>query len=41
MVAWFVSNCNARNNRLQYARELAKHIQVGHIHIKHQLENLS
>jgi hypothetical protein len=27
-VAWFVSNCNAKNNRLQYARELAKHIQV-------------
>merc|ERR1719187_13780 len=27
-VAWFVSNCNARNNRLQYAKELAKHIQV-------------
>ena len=28
-VAWFVSNCNARNNRLQYANELAKHIEVG------------
>ncbi|CAG0896295.1 unnamed protein product [Darwinula stevensoni] len=27
-VAWFVSNCRARNNRLQYARELAKHIEV-------------
>lgn len=27
-VAWFVSNCAARNNRLQYAHELAKHIQV-------------
>lgn len=27
-VAWFVSNCNARNNRLEYARELQKHIQV-------------
>lgn len=27
-VAWFVSNCHARNNRLQYARELQKHISV-------------
>lgn len=27
-VAWFVSNCGARNGRLQYANELAKHIQV-------------
>lgn len=27
-VAWFVSNCNARNNRLQYANELAKYIEV-------------
>ncbi|XP_039289514.1 glycoprotein 3-alpha-L-fucosyltransferase A [Nilaparvata lugens] len=27
-VAWFVTNCYARNNRLQYARELGKHIQV-------------
>ncbi|XP_050302319.1 glycoprotein 3-alpha-L-fucosyltransferase A-like [Anthonomus grandis grandis] len=27
-VAWFVSNCGARNNRLQYARELAKYIEV-------------
>lgn len=27
-VAWFVSNCNARNKRLQYANELGKHIQV-------------
>lgn len=27
-VAWFVSNCGARNGRLQYAKELAKHIQV-------------
>ena len=27
-VAWFVSNCGARNGRLEYARELAKHIQV-------------
>lgn len=27
-VAWFVSNCNARNNRLQYANELSKHIEV-------------
>lgn len=27
-VAWFVSNCNARNNRLQYANELGKHIEV-------------
>uniref|UniRef100_T1KST4 Fucosyltransferase n=1 Tax=Tetranychus urticae TaxID=32264 RepID=T1KST4_TETUR len=27
-VAWFVSNCSARNKRLQYARMLAKYIQV-------------
>ncbi|XP_046669601.1 glycoprotein 3-alpha-L-fucosyltransferase A isoform X1 [Homalodisca vitripennis] len=27
-VAWFVSNCGARNGRLQYAQELQKHIQV-------------
>lgn len=27
-VAWFVSNCSARNNRLAYAKELSKYIQV-------------
>ncbi|KAF7278084.1 glycoprotein 3-alpha-L-fucosyltransferase A-like [Rhynchophorus ferrugineus] len=27
-VAWFVSNCGARNNRLQYAEELGKYIEV-------------
>lgn len=27
-VAWFVSNCGARNNRLQYAKELGKYIDV-------------
>ena len=27
-MAWFVSNCAARNGRLQYAMELSKHIQV-------------
>uniref|UniRef100_A0A8D8PUS8 Fucosyltransferase n=1 Tax=Cacopsylla melanoneura TaxID=428564 RepID=A0A8D8PUS8_9HEMI len=27
-VAWFVSNCNAPNNRLQYAKELQKYIPV-------------
>jgi glycoprotein 3-alpha-L-fucosyltransferase len=27
-VAWFVSNCGARNGRLQYARELSKYISV-------------
>ncbi|KAL7034447.1 hypothetical protein ACKWTF_007968 [Chironomus riparius] len=27
-VAWFVSNCSARNNRLQFAQELGKYIQV-------------
>lgn len=27
-VAWFVSNCGARNGRLSYARELARHIDV-------------
>ena len=28
-VAWFVSNCGARNGRLQYAQELAKYIRDG------------
>ena len=27
-VAWFVSNCGAKNNRLEYAHLLEKHIQV-------------
>ncbi|KAH8242317.1 hypothetical protein KR032_000342 [Drosophila birchii] len=27
-VAWFVSNCGARNGRLQYAHQLQKHIEV-------------
>lgn len=27
-VAWFVSNCGARNGRLQYAHELQKYIEV-------------
>uniref|UniRef100_A0A8D8SEM5 Fucosyltransferase n=1 Tax=Cacopsylla melanoneura TaxID=428564 RepID=A0A8D8SEM5_9HEMI len=27
-VAWFVSNCGAKNNRLQYAHELSKYIEV-------------
>jgi len=27
-VAWFVSNCGARNGRLSYARELSKYISV-------------
>lgn len=27
-VAWFVSNCGARNGRLNYAHELRKYIQV-------------
>ncbi len=27
-VAWFVSNCGARNGRLNYAKELANYIQV-------------
>ena len=27
-VAWFVSNCVAKNNRLEFAHELGKHIQV-------------
>ena len=27
-VAWFVSNCGARNGRLQYAKELQKYISV-------------
>lgn len=28
LVAWFVSNCNAANRRLQYARELRRHVGV-------------
>ena len=28
IVAWFVSNCEARNNRAEYAKELGQHIQV-------------
>lgn len=27
-VAWFVSNCGAKNNRLEYAHALQKHIDV-------------
>ena len=27
-VAWFVSNCDPVNDRLAYARELSKYIQV-------------
>lgn len=27
-VAWFVSNCNAKNDRLQYAESLSQHIDV-------------
>ncbi|CAG0892173.1 unnamed protein product, partial [Cyprideis torosa] len=27
-VAWFVSNCHAKNGRLQYAKELSKYIDV-------------
>ncbi len=27
-IAWFVSNCNSNNNRLEYGRELQKYIQV-------------
>lgn len=27
-IAWFVSNCVAKNNRLEYARELGKYIEV-------------
>lgn len=27
-VAWFASNCNAANNRLEYAKELSKYIPV-------------
>jgi hypothetical protein len=27
-VAWFVSNCGARNGRLNYAKELQKYIQA-------------
>jgi len=27
-VAWFVSNCGAKNNRLEFAHQLQKHIDV-------------
>ncbi len=27
-VAWFVSNCDPKNNRMRYAKELAQHIDV-------------
>jgi len=27
-VAWFVSNCKAKNSRLEYAKELSNHIEV-------------
>lgn len=27
-VSWFVSNCGAKNQRMQYAEELSKHIEV-------------
>ena len=27
-VAWFVSNCETENERMEYAKELSKHIQV-------------
>ncbi|KAK0086738.1 hypothetical protein PV325_002654 [Microctonus aethiopoides] len=27
-VAWFVSNCHPRNNRMQYVKELSKYIEV-------------
>ena len=30
LVAWFVSNCHASNERMRYARELARFIQVCH-----------
>jgi len=30
LVAWFVSNCQASNERMRYARELARFIQVSH-----------
>lgn len=28
LVAWFVSKCTTNNNRMQYVKELSKHIQV-------------
>ena len=41
-VAWFVSNCNARNKRIEYARELSKYIEVdifGRYETKNQNSN--
>lgn len=41
MVAWFVSNCKAKNNRLNYAKRLAKHIQVDRTtHLPHIFLNI-
>ena len=37
-VAWFVSNCGARNGRMQYATELSKHIEVM---VKNKSKNFS
>ena len=33
-VAWFVSNCGAKNGRLQYAQELAKFIRKDNISLE-------
>ena len=35
-VAWFVSNCGARNGRLNYAKELGKYIQVSRQNLAHR-----
>lgn len=31
LVAWYVDECESHNNRMEYARELQKHIQVRNI----------
>ena len=36
-VAWFVSNCGARNGRLQYAQQLQKYIQVTNVNIHRKI----
>jgi hypothetical protein len=41
-VAWFVSNCGARNGRLDYAKELQKYIQVAlHLDVEVDTPNMS
>ena len=38
-VAWFVSNCGAKNGRLQYAQELAKYIRKYNMSLNSKINN--